>query len=80
MNNLKKYIDRIKRIDRLIATRSTGTPKDLADKLQLSERTIYDYINVLKEDFNAPVKYNKTTKTYYYETNGRINLKWGKKI
>jgi len=48
--------------------------------LQLSERTIYDYINVLKEDFNAPVKYNKTTKTYYYETNGRINLKWGKKI
>jgi len=44
-----KYINRLKAIDQLIKLKATGSPKELADKLGISERQIYKYISDLKE-------------------------------
>jgi predicted DNA-binding transcriptional regulator YafY len=60
----------------LIQARKTGTPKELAKKLKISERMVYKYMDELKQEFNAPVKYDKTLKTYYFSENGTLNLRW----
>lgn len=67
----KNIFDRIKRIDHLIRIKGTGTPVQLADKLGLSERSVYEYINLMK-DFGAPIKFDAYRETYYYETEGHF--------
>lgn len=41
-----KYINRLLAIDQMIKLRLTGSPKQLAEKLELSERQVYTYLNV----------------------------------
>ena len=40
---------------------------------------LYKYIELVKQEFNAPVKYDKTYKTYYFSENGTLNLRWKQK-
>lgn len=61
--------DRIKRIDRLIQTKGTGTAGELAEKLCISRAQTYEYLNLMK-DFGAPIKYCKYRQSYYYEEEG----------
>lgn len=60
---------RLEYVDFLIRTKSTGQPKDLARKLKVSERTLYDVI-LLMRNLGAPVAYCKQKKTYYYLEEG----------
>ncbi|MCM5527884.1 HTH domain-containing protein [Parasegetibacter sp. NRK P23] len=71
----KKFIDRFTRIDQLIARKATGTPQELAERLDISESTLYEYFAVMK-DLGAPIKYDKIKCTYYYEINGRFKIKF----
>ena len=64
----------IKKIHSKILTDSTGSPKKLAVKLNVSERTIYSYINFMRQDLKAPIIYNRIKGTYQYETNCNINF------
>ena len=57
-----------------ILTDSTGSPKKLALKLNVSERTIYNYINYMRQELKAPIIYNRIKGTYQYETNCNINF------
>ena len=59
-----------------IQTKNTGTPKEFAKKVKISERMLYKYIEQLKHEFNAPIKYDKTNKTYLFSQNGDLNLHW----
>ena len=63
------------RIHELITTRQTGTPKELADKLELSERTVYNYISYMREELKAPIVYNSALSNYCYEENCQLNFK-----
>lgn len=65
--NLYKQLRRMERLDRMLQTRSTGTPKELAQKLQLSPSQVYEIIRSLKCDLNAPIYYSRTYQSYYYE-------------
>ena len=60
--SLKKYIDRFKRIDQLIRLKATGTPKELAEKLHISEALLYLTLSEMKE-LGAPICYDKSSKT-----------------
>jgi predicted DNA-binding transcriptional regulator YafY len=71
----KKFFDRFTRIDQLIAWKATGTPQELAEKLEISESTLYEYFSVMK-DLGAPIRYDKIKKTYYYEFKGRFKIKF----
>ena len=64
----------IKKIHFKILRDSTGSPKKLALKLNVSERTIYNYINFMRQDLKAPIIYNRIKGTYQYETNCNINF------
>lgn len=67
----KDILQRLTRIDYLIRIKGTGTPVQLADKLGLSERSVYEYLNLMRE-FGAPIKFDSYRETYYYEREGHF--------
>jgi predicted DNA-binding transcriptional regulator YafY len=71
----RRFIERLQRIDYFIRTKSTGTPKEFAVKLDVSERQLYKYIKNLKE-LGAPIKYCKISNSYYYDSNGYFAVKF----
>lgn len=69
-------IQKIKHLIHLIRQEGTGTPTELAQRLELSERMVYNYVRLLKDELKAPVEYNKFRKSYYFSEPGRILWEW----
>lgn len=74
----KRFFDRFKRLDDLIRTKSTGTPAKLAERLEVSESSVYEYLAIMKS-LGAPIKYDKDRCTYYYEEDGQFKIYFEKK-
>jgi predicted DNA-binding transcriptional regulator YafY len=70
---LVTYMNRIIAIDRLIRKRQTGTPKDLAVKLGVSERTIYEDIEHMRQELGCPITYCRSAQSYCYEQDGHLD-------
>ncbi len=79
MKQTKKIIERLRRIDKLVQLSATGAPKQLASMLDISERQLYNYICLMRNELNAPIKYNKHRQTYYYLEKGKLKLEWEEK-
>lgn len=60
-----KELERLHKIHQLIKTSKTGTPKEFAKKLNLSESQLYNILNRLKVQ-RFPITYSKNQKTYLY--------------
>lgn len=54
------------RIHEMISLQNTGKPGNLAELLNVSERTVYNYIAFMKEELNAPINYCPVKESYYY--------------
>ncbi len=72
-------IIKIQQLIEAIHAGDTGTPKDISTKLGVSERMVYKYIEIIKVEFKAPIRYNKVAKTYFFEGIGKLDLRWQKK-
>jgi predicted DNA-binding transcriptional regulator YafY len=70
---MKSLLHRLIRLDHLINHKSTGTPADCAMKIGISERSLYDYLKILK-DMGAPVKFSRGRRTYYYAEGGHFHI------
>ena len=44
----------------------TGSPKQLASKLAITERSVYNYLAFMKRELNAPITYNYQRLSYVY--------------
>jgi predicted DNA-binding transcriptional regulator YafY len=75
----KKFIERFARIDYLISKKATGSPSDLAERLEISESTLFEFLSVMK-DLGAPIKFDKNRNSYYYESSGRFFIKFFENI
>lgn len=64
--SLSQQIQQLKRLHELIRRKATGTPEQLAARLEMSRANMYRYLEELKT-FGAPVKYCKHRRCYYYE-------------
>ncbi len=64
--SLASYIHRIEQLDQLIRLKSTGSPKQLAAKLGISERAWYQLREELVHEFGFPISYCRRNRTYYY--------------
>ncbi|MBP6446222.1 MAG: HTH domain-containing protein [Saprospiraceae bacterium] len=71
--NLMEKIRMIERVDALIRRKATGTPRDLAEKLKVSERLVYNLIVLMKE-LGAPIYYCDQRCSYCYEYEVEINF------
>jgi predicted DNA-binding transcriptional regulator YafY len=66
-----RYINKILRINTLVKLRATGNPRELADKLGISERSVYEYISNMKE-LGAPIAYSYSHNSYIYYEEGDL--------
>lgn len=71
----KRYLNRLEYLDFLIRTKATGNPRVLARKLNISKRTVFEYIDLLKS-LEAPIAYDRHQETYYYAEMGNFNFKF----
>ncbi len=65
---------KIQKIDQLIKLKQTGTPTQLSQKIECSERTVYKYIKFLREEMNAPIKFNPNKISYTFTEERELGL------
>lgn len=62
-----EILDLIDRLDGLIRRKATGKPSELARRLNVCERKVYQLIDTLR-NLGAPVEYCPHRESYYYTT------------
>ncbi|MDX9769860.1 MAG: hypothetical protein RBT19_05825 [Tenuifilaceae bacterium] len=68
------YLDRITTINRLINQERTGCPDQFATRLRISRTRLYEILDEIKS-YGAPIAYDKTRQTYYYERPFEVSVK-----
>jgi len=68
-----KTLERLQRLHSLIEQECTGSPLELSRKLHISERTVYNLLDQLK-DFNAEITYDRSRRTYYYRNDFKLQI------
>lgn len=71
MSKLTRQIEILERMDQLIRLKATGRPKQLAERLEVSEATVFRMIETMKE-MNAPVCYDLARQSYVYTESTRF--------
>jgi DeoR/GlpR family transcriptional regulator of sugar metabolism len=61
-----KYVKRIQRIESLIQRKATGSPKELANCLGVSERTVYRIIQDLISYEDRRIEYSYPYNSYIF--------------
>ena len=72
-------LQRIQKINRMIKSAQTGSPKEFAGELGISESHFYRYIDELQE-MGVPIQYSRARKTYFYENNTELSLTYSLKL
>ena len=70
---LLEQIERINRLHELIKHRRTGTPDQLARRLNLSTSMVYKLMDELKLR-EVPIEYSRQLGTYYYSRNFQMKI------
>lgn len=60
-----KQLERLRKAHKFIQFGNTGTPKEFALKLHISEREVYRIVEYLKE-VDAAICFSRTANSYYY--------------
>jgi len=63
----------LQKLHLLIEQETTGSPKELAVRMHISERLVYSLIEQLK-DYDAMISFDRRRKTYYYCENFRLEV------
>ena len=63
---LIQQLQQLERLDALIRRKSTGSPKELARKFSVSERTVYNLLEALRQ-MGAEIEYCHSRCSYYYK-------------
>ena len=71
----QNLIYKLEYLDELIRRKATGSPEELAQKLRMCERGVYNYIRLMK-DLGATIKYCRKRNSYYYQSDGKFNFKF----
>ena len=71
----KSGITKVQTMDWHIKRKATGNPKEFARRLGISERSLYEYLNLMKE-LGAPINYCYIRQSYYYECEGNLIIRF----
>ncbi len=72
---LFKLRQRLSYLNQLIKQRATGSPKELARKLGITERAWYKLRDELINDLNLPIDYCPHSRSYVYTEEGSFEIK-----
>ena len=70
---LKNEIHRLNRLHRLIKMCNTGSPDELAHKLHISKRHLYNVLDDLRA-LGAKIDYSRSDYTFYYTNSFELRL------
>lgn len=70
-----EYIERTNLLHKLIVQKRTGTPEDLAKRLNLSVSRLYNILGELKL-MGAPIEYSRQLNTYHYTYDYKIDISY----
>lgn len=73
---MKKFLEtlhQLERLDQLIRLKTTGTPGALANRLGISERTVYHLLEGLKS-LGAEIRFCRSSGSYCYENHFRLRV------
>ena len=70
---LLEQVERINRLHEMIKYRRTGTPQQLAKRLNLSTSMVYKLIEELRLK-DVPIEYSRQLETYYYSNQYMMNI------
>jgi hypothetical protein len=71
-----KQLATLNRIYLGIKQSNTGSAAQFAKQLGISERSLFNYLNVLKNEFHCPLIFDKSSNSYQFKQAGNLNLKW----
>jgi hypothetical protein len=74
-----RKIERLSILNKLIEAQHTGTPDELAIRLGIQRRTLFDWIDFYKS-YGADIKYDRKRQTYYYDSITRVEIKFSIKV
>lgn len=77
---LYNYLNRIERLDSMIRRKNTGPPRELANRLGISERWLYILLDELKTDLGCPIRYDRKRRSYIYEKPGKVTIQFTEEI
>jgi hypothetical protein len=77
---IQKLVNRFAYLDALLKKRATGTPKELAQRLGLTERAWYKLRDELINDLGVPIAYDAHARTYYYKEEGQLLFMFQRKL
>lgn len=63
----------LEELDFLISKKSTGNADNLAKRLKISKRSVFNYLNILR-GMGAQIAYSRTHNSYVYIQTGRISF------
>jgi transcriptional antiterminator len=63
------------RLHEYLVTERSGIPKELATKLGISERSVYNYISYMKKEMNAPIMFDNRKGNYCYNRICALNFR-----
>jgi len=63
---LLEKIEMMERVDGLIRRKATGTPRELASRLNISKRGLFKTLKLMKE-MGGPIYYCISSRSYVYE-------------
>jgi hypothetical protein len=68
-----KYFDLMERMDQLIRFENTGDSNEFSEKLGISRRQLYYFVEELKV-LGLPLSYDRKLKTFYYEKDCMLKI------
>ncbi len=74
-----KQLDRLREIHHCIKRENTGTPKEFANKLRISESQLYNILNNLKIE-GFPIIYSRILKSYRYNDYCDLEIDYSVKL
>ena len=71
--NLIRHIERLEKIDKLVRENKTGTPHEFAEKVGISRRQLYNYIEELRS-YGIEIRYSRKNQNFHFENNRRLKI------
>ncbi|MFA6924155.1 MAG: HTH domain-containing protein [Bacteroidales bacterium] len=62
----KEYSERLKRLVAIIKLKNSGNAETIAKRFDISGRQVYNDINYLKTEYNAPIVFNRSINSYEF--------------
>jgi len=74
-----EQLERLQRMNQLIKNERTGSPDEFSQRLGISRRQLYSYIENIK-DMGADIGYSKNRRTFYFCNGHEVEISYSFKI